>query len=1353
MKYDYNLNIETETSQAYVAKLIKNNSFVLELGTANGKLTRYLNEAKNCKVYGVELNEADAIIASQFTEDFYVGNIEDLKWIDKFHEVKFDFIVLGDVLEHLRDPQSVLDAAKKLLNQDGRIFISVPNVAHNAIIMGLMEDEFNYSSTGLLDETHIKFFTKKSLEKMVCDSGLFIEKYTAIFREPELTEFKRKYDNFPSSINSYLQKRKYGLVYQYLAVVCATNVDKEESFSKVYLSELFYNIGDGYNEHDKKSIAYDEFCNKFDFNLRFDINQKVYGFRFDLASSPIQIEKVRIIIDGEDYLGAFSHNGNEVNGSIVFNHYDPYIIIDFADGINLQRIEFITFGMFHLKYDSCDISKFEYDSLIKTIENNKLEIEKLKREVVDISAFANSLGLKNRFKKLIKTVIKKFLPKSALKLASVVKNNPRLVYMVINDIKEFNVRSLLYKLKMARSCLSEIKTIEGLEYFEDLMEWLDTKNHSQNVLTEKIDIIIPIYNGREYLSPLFDSIIKNTNTPYRLLLVEDCSTDKEVKTIIVDFLSANKDKDIVYIQNEINLGFVKSVNKAVELVKNHFVILNTDVEVPHGWLSRLIMPIMQNDDIASTTPFTNSGTICSFPKWLENNELYCGMDLASINESFKKIRQYKHDIVLPTGVGFCMGVNKSVVEKIGFFDELHFGKGYGEENDWCVRANDIGYKNILVPNIFVYHKHGGSFESEQKQQLQKENMATLLSLHPDYNTRISEHIRIDPTKGLRNLLELLLLCDSEVDGKPIIVITHKLGGGSGNYINDRFGPSSKVFTLSFDNLSKDYILDFSYKDKRFSYKCRGINVLNDLVNSFNCQELHINQLVSFPDVLESLKIVKNIIEQNQGRLKTYIYVHDYFCVCPSFNLLDSHLSYCNVPDDKAKCMSCLRNNRFVNVGIRAFNSFKNDISIDEWRTAWSEILLLSEVLCFSQSSKEILVKTYSELSDSIKFVVKPHTVDWLTSEQKVTNSKSGERVKIAIVGHLTIHKGINQIRKLSSYIDKYCLPVDLVVFGEVQDEFPTLNLNVKVIGTYQRKNLPTLLRSENIDLAFVPSVCPETFSYTTEELIKLDVPIIVYNLGAPAERVATYHKGIVINDFETESVIKAIETITNKLFPVLNENKKSNNKICCVVNDFHIYQSVIESSRFMNDLTVTVYDNTNENIGISKRYNDFIEHNLDNDCWLILCHHDFAFLEDIDIRLASLDKSKIYGPIGATKIKNQRVILGQINQGHNGKICKHGLKINSDQPVDTVDCMCMVIHTSLLKLTGLRFDENLTFHHYAEDFCLNALINFDVETHVFQTECLHTSYGVLSKSFFDAVRYVKTKYNGFEYQSTCPLEE
>ena len=166
----------------------------------------------------------------------------------------------------------------------------------------------------------------------------------------------------------------------------------------------------------------------------------------------------------------------------------------------------------------------------------------------------------------------------------------------------------------------------ALNVVKDIAEAISLFDNSPSLVSfdvkNPIDIIIPIYNGYDYLAPLFHSVKKNTSLPFRLIIVNDCSPDVRIMQFIEEFLQNNSDLDTVFINNEQNLGFVKSVNKAVSVLNNHFVLLNTDTEVPSGWLERLMYPIFKMDNIASTTPFTNAGTICSFPNYLEDNSIF-----------------------------------------------------------------------------------------------------------------------------------------------------------------------------------------------------------------------------------------------------------------------------------------------------------------------------------------------------------------------------------------------------------------------------------------------------------------------------------------------------------------------------------------------------------------------------------------------------------------------------------------------------------------------------------------------------------------------------------------------------------
>jgi len=220
-------------------------------------------------------------------------------------------------------------------------------------------------------------------------------------------------------------------------------------------------------------------------------------------------------------------------------------------------------------------------------------------------------------------------------------------------------------------------------------------------------------------------------------------------------------------------------------------------------------------------------------------------------------------------------------------------------------------------------------------------------------------------------------------------------------------------------------------------------------------------------------------------------------------------------------------------------------------------------------------------------------------------------------------------------------------------------------------------------------------------------------------------------------------------------------QIICVVSDFAVYESVIGSNPFMNRLPIRVYDNTTRNVGIPQRYNDFIDHHMHNDAWLVFCHQDFGFLEDPSLKISALDRNCIYGPIGASRKRglyfrhgrltfSRKVLLGQIQQARSDNdFFPHGIPLVRPRVVETVDCCCLIVHTSLIKRHGLRFDERLDFHLYSEDFSLNAYYTYGIRTMAVQMEARHLSFGNTSRDFHVSLEYLRGKYEGRSFVGTC----
>jgi len=725
------------------------------------------------------------------------------------------------------------------------------------------------------------------------------------------------------------------------------------------------------------------------------------------------------------------------------------------------------------------------------------------KEIGELKEIAQSLRIKNRLKRLA--------PKKLLAPFKIIQKNPALLKKVFYYAKRGEFAYLWNKAKEKnRKNISQIASfakIDPVDYFKSFS--LDDYPMGGRI----IDIIIPVYNGYQFLTPLFDSIEKNTTSPYRLIVVNDCSPDEKVKPLLLNRLQ--KHPTAIFIDHEVNLGFVKSVNEAYTHTSSHFLILNTDTEVPAFWLERLMHPIVNMEKIATTTPFTNSGQIASFPNFIADNDIFEDMGVDALDSVFREVNPDKFYTHVPTGVGFCMGVNYDLIQEIGFFVEEEFGRGYGEENDWCQRAIAHGYTNLMVPNLFVYHKHGGSFSAEDKQRLMKENAIKLLHKHPNYDKDVEAYVRKDPHKTLRNIL-VIVAASKDKEGLHL-VIDQALGGGANHYtqtlVKEYIQKEKKVLQLIYDYYAHTFVLHFDYKTYHFSFTIDTLEKVKDFISQLKLQEVFINNIVSFQDPIQFLKWTEHLIREKHTKL--VIPIHDYYPICPNYTLLNPQAEFCEIPDSLQECQKCLK------VNDLEWKTFISDtVDIHTWRREWGSLLKLSDtIICFSHSSKELLMRAYREL-DSKKLEIMPHQVAPLDPVVPLIKSDKSYTT-IGVLGAINQAKGADIIEELAKEIDTKNLPIKIVLIGEISNNISSDSF--LVTGRYQREDLPQLISKHEIDICLIPSVCPETFSYTTQEIMMMEMPLMVFDLGAPAERVKKYAKGIVLEKNYIQNILSYLE--------------------------------------------------------------------------------------------------------------------------------------------------------------------------------------------------------------------------------------
>lgn len=217
-RYEFQLKIDEEKGSSYLAKMVGAGRTVLEVGCATGSVTTLLKNDLACHVTGLEIDPQAAEKAKSICDEVIVGDIESIDLSAIFKNRKFDVITFGDVLEHLRTPIEALRKIKPLLSPNGYVVASIPNIAHASVAFELANGRFDYRHLGLLDETHIRFFTKRSMLAMFEDAGYIVTELQRAKCVPALTEFHTSAQDEADRtiINYFFNRNPEAQTYQFI---------------------------------------------------------------------------------------------------------------------------------------------------------------------------------------------------------------------------------------------------------------------------------------------------------------------------------------------------------------------------------------------------------------------------------------------------------------------------------------------------------------------------------------------------------------------------------------------------------------------------------------------------------------------------------------------------------------------------------------------------------------------------------------------------------------------------------------------------------------------------------------------------------------------------------------------------------------------------------------------------------------------------------------------------------------------------------------------------------------------------------------------------------------------------------
>lgn len=615
-----------------------------------------------------------------------------------------------------------------------------------------------------------------------------------------------------------------------------------------------------------------------------------------------------------------------------------------------------------------------------------------------------------------------------------------------------------------------------------------------------VTIIVPVHNGFEFLEPCLDCVMRNTDVTFRLILVEDASPDPRVRPFLRDWVDRHATTKVTLIENIENLGFIGSVNTALRAAcdpsrpkhsnggdEGPVILLNTDAFVPDKWASRLIAPMRGNDTIASTTPMSNDAELMSVPAICRNGSIAPGT-AELIDDVARQLNPSIAWASVPTGVGFCMALSRKWLAAVPRLDPT-FGRGYGEEVDWCQRVRAKGGIHIGVGTLFVEHRGGASFGATQKADLIARNGGVISRRYPAFDGEVQAFIAQDPLMSAR--LALAMAWAGRAARSSVqVYVAHSLGGGAEDDLRSRMmddlarvgaaivlrvgGPHewrvevhSPYGVVKGDTDTLDVVFALLRQVGGFDlvYSC-GVGAVDP---------------ARLPDKMRKMHKI--------GAGRFVVLIHDFFMVSPSYTLLGSDGRYCGP-------------NLTATTDPAHEWRGRDDVAVplETWQENWYRCLRAADRIdVFSENSGAILRQVWPDLGRRI--CLRPH--ETVIDIAKVAAPEFAD--VLGVLGGINFAKGASVVRALAQQSPD----CRVVIIGKVDPAF-AMPSNVTVHGAYERSDIAMLAQKYGISRWLIPSVWPETFSFTTHEALATGLPVMAFAVGAQGQVVQKAEHGVAL---------------------------------------------------------------------------------------------------------------------------------------------------------------------------------------------------------------------------------------------------
>jgi GT2 family glycosyltransferase/tetratricopeptide (TPR) repeat protein/2-polyprenyl-3-methyl-5-hydroxy-6-metoxy-1,4-benzoquinol methylase len=649
---------------------------VLDIGCGAGRVGESIKSRQLVHVSGIELDATAAALARARLDHVFEGNVEQMSL--PFGSNEFDVVLCGDVLEHLRDPLSLLRKARGWLAPGGRVVASIPNVRHHSVIRGLLDGNWTYESAGLLDQDHVRFFTRREIEKLFFRAG-FDTLELRVIPGPGYAEWVAHGKQGAVKAGRLhvggltAEEAEEFYVYQYLIVASISGefvAQPREAHqpSPIHSNDNVDKVGTLAGEHPwparKPTVAPPTGTDGWLEDGAREILRSVL--------SPT----TKLVVELGTWLGKSTRfiADNAPNARVI--------AIDHWQGSPEHQKRAEWREMLPNLYESFLAMSWDYRERIiplkMTTEDGLRLVARygLSPDVIYVDSDHSYEAVKGDLELALQ-----FFPKAII---------------LGDDCDEAGASAALDEIARVNN-----KSIEfaGTNW----RAWRLRDSKRMHVSLPKANdygltsIVIVTHNQIEYTRQCVDSITRLTDEPFELIFVDNNSTDGTV-----EYLSSLS--QVTLIKNDQNRGFPAAANQGIRAATgDQVLLLNNDTVVTTGWLCRMLIALKNDPTIGLVGPCSN--TVSGEQQVAVSYESLDGLDGFAWDWGQKNHRRMTDTDRL---VGFCLLISHEVIEKIGHLDE-RFGIGCFEDDDYTMRARRAGFRAVIAWDSFVHHFGGRTF--------------------------------------------------------------------------------------------------------------------------------------------------------------------------------------------------------------------------------------------------------------------------------------------------------------------------------------------------------------------------------------------------------------------------------------------------------------------------------------------------------------------------------------------------------------------------------------------------------------------------------------------------------------------